>query len=141
MCAAIVQLDRTYYLYYLVLRFNSDLCAAYLDYYATLTQILRALVALTQLVASTTSRLRPVLPVACHTSRDNGGVPHMDLTNSGPSIPPPSHPVHPYHPASSNPMYPIIPSSALKRQFLLENRIKLIRSSIFYEGYPPTSLP
>ena len=53
LCAAMVQLYRTYPLYYLVLRVSSDLCAAYFYYFAALTQILRTLTAPTQLVPAT----------------------------------------------------------------------------------------
>ena len=100
-----------YYLYYLVLHFSSDLCAAYLDYSADLTQILRALAAPIKLVASTTSHFRMPLPVACRSSRENCGAP-LAPSNVGHSIPPPSHPVRLYHPASSKPVSPIILSSA-----------------------------
>ena len=124
MCAAIVHFYRTYYLYYPVISFSSDLCAAYLDYYAALTQILRYLAAPTQLVASTTSRRHPLLLVPRHTSRDNGGAP-LAPAIIGPSItpPPPSQPhlirsVRPIHPLASHfiPLYqpahkkPISPS-------------------------------
>ena len=61
LCAAIVQLYRTYDLYYLVLRASSDLFAVYLYYFDALTQILRALAALTLLVPSTTSHRPPPL--------------------------------------------------------------------------------
>ena len=50
LCASIVQLHCTYSLYYLVLCVSSDLCAVYLYYFAAMTQIIRALAALTQLV-------------------------------------------------------------------------------------------
>ena len=46
LCAAIVQFYCTYYLYYIVLRCSSYLCAAYLDYSSDLTQTLCALAAL-----------------------------------------------------------------------------------------------
>ena len=52
---------RTHSLYYLVLRCSSDLCAAYLDYSAALTQKLRALAAPTELVAATASHFPPPL--------------------------------------------------------------------------------
>ena len=42
---AIVQLYRTYYVYYIVLHFSLDLCAVYLDYYVALTQTLHAFAA------------------------------------------------------------------------------------------------
>ena len=57
LCAAIVQLYRTYSLYYLVLRVS--LCAVYLYYSAALTQILRALASTTQFVPSTASCCPP----------------------------------------------------------------------------------
>ena len=59
LCAAIVQLYRTYSLYYLLLRVNSDLCAVYLYYFVALTQTLRTLAAPTQLVPATVSH-RPL---------------------------------------------------------------------------------
>ena len=52
-----------YSLYYLVLRVRSDLCAVYLDYFAALKQILRALAAPTKLVAATASRHPPPLNI------------------------------------------------------------------------------
>ena len=52
---------RTYSLYYLVLHCSSDLCAAYLDNSAALTQSLRALSALTQLVEATDPHYPPTL--------------------------------------------------------------------------------
>ena len=61
MCAAIVQFYRMYYLYYLVLRVSSNFCAAYLYYFAALTEIIRALVSPAQLVPATdSSRLSPL---------------------------------------------------------------------------------
>ena len=62
-CAAIVQLHRKYYLYYIVLHLSSDFCAAYLDYSAALTQKLRALAAPTKLVVATASRCPPPLKI------------------------------------------------------------------------------
>ena len=59
----IVQLYCTYYLHYLVLHCSSDLQAAYLDYSAALTQTLRTLAALTELVAATDSRRPPPLNI------------------------------------------------------------------------------
>ena len=47
-----------YYLYYPVLRYSLDLCAAYLDYSADLTQTLLAPAAPTELVADTASLLQ-----------------------------------------------------------------------------------
>ena len=79
------------FLYYPVLRFRSDLCTAYLDYSAALSQILHALAAPKKLVAATASRRLPTLPFARRTSRDNGGD-TLEPTNVGHSIPPPSHP-------------------------------------------------
>ena len=61
MCSHLVQLYHMYPLYYLVL---SVFCASYLDYFAALTQILRALAAPTQLVLATAS---------CRPSRANVG--------------------------------------------------------------------
>ena len=82
-CAAIVQFYRTYSLYYLVLCVSSNLCAAYLYYFADMTQILIALAASTQLVPATASR-RP--------SISNGGAPVPAPANVGTSILPLSHP-------------------------------------------------
>ena len=61
LCATIVQLYCTYYLYYLVIRASSDLCEAYLYYFVALTKILRALAELTQFVPATASCRMPPL--------------------------------------------------------------------------------
>ena len=89
LCAAIVKLYCTYYLYYLVLRVISDLCAVYLYYFAAMTQIIRALAALTQLVPSNASHLPPPLKSqwwrSC--SGTNRGAPIPARSNVGPFIP------------------------------------------------------
>ena len=59
LCAAIVQLYRKYYLYYLVLYCSSDLCENYLDYSSSMTKTLRALEEPTYLVASNASCCPP----------------------------------------------------------------------------------
>ena len=119
MCADIVQLYCTYHLYYLVLRFSLDLCAAYLDYSAGLTQILHEFAAPTQFVVENTYFHHPPLPIG-RTSRENGEYTNPGPANVGPSIPPTSYPCTincPSHPASIKPIYPIIPSSAYKAIF------------------------
>ena len=63
LCAAIVQLYRMYYLYYLVISVSSDLCAAYLNYFAALAQLIRALADPTQLVPAPASCRPPLLNV------------------------------------------------------------------------------
>ena len=101
--AAIVQLYRTYSLYYPVLCVSSDSCALYLYYFASPTQILRVLAAPTQLV-------QPPLPIARRPSRTNGDTPvpapmvallfQRVLTSVRPTpVPPMPHPVHPSHPS------------------------------------------
>ena len=61
LCAATVQLYHTYSLYYLVLRFSSDLCAVYLYYFYAPTQIIRALASLTHFLPNTASHIPPEL--------------------------------------------------------------------------------
>ena len=58
LCAAILQLYRTYSLYYPVLCCSSDLCAAHFYYSASLKKTLRTLAETIQLVEATAS-LRP----------------------------------------------------------------------------------
>ena len=72
----IVQLYCTYSLYYLVLHCSSDLCAAYLDYSATLTQP-------TYLVAATASHHPP--PLNCQWWRSRSGGP-LSIVNP-PALP------------------------------------------------------
>ena len=142
LCTAIVKLYHMYYLYHLVPSFSSYLCAAYLDYSAALTQILRAFAAPTQFVAATTSWRWPPLPVARRTSRDNGGSP-LAPANFSPYIPTlsesrPIRSVCPIQTVASQflPLY----HPSHKIQFIRVKRIKLIWSSVFSEGNPPTSL-
>ena len=54
-CAAIVQLYYTYSFYYVVLGVSSDLCAAYLYYFADPTQIMCVIESPTQWLPSTAS--------------------------------------------------------------------------------------
>ena len=96
----IIRENFSYYLYYLVLYFSSDLCAAYLDYSTDLTQIFRALAAPIKLVSAITSQFRLPLPVAFRSRRENGGAP-LAPSNVSHSIRPPSHLVRPSHLASS----------------------------------------
>ena len=119
-CAAIVQLYRIYYLYYLILHVSSYFCVVYLCYFAALTQILRALAAPTQLVKATVSHLPPPLKIQWWRSRSraNGGAPVPEPSNVSPSIPPLSY----QRPIQS--IYPIQPLSnqpAHKSQFLIAN--------------------
>ena len=89
MSASIVQLYCTYYLYYIVLCVSSDLCALYLYYFASPTQILGVLAAPTQLVLVTTSYSPPPLKIQrwryCSRSHDDAPVPAG--ANVGPSHP------------------------------------------------------
>ena len=109
MCAAIVQLYRMYYLYYLVICVSFNSCAVYLYYFASPTQILRVLAAPKQLVPATTSTTR-------RPSRANGGAPVPGpmvalpfwrvLTSVRPTpVPPIPPPVHMSHPASNQPKH------------------------------------
>ena len=97
----------SYYLYYLVLNFSSDLCAAYLGYSADLTQILRTLAAPKQLVAATTFHFCPPLPVACCSSREMVALPWRPLMLVTPSHPCPIRSVRPIQPLASQfiPLY------------------------------------
>ena len=108
MRAAIVQLYRTYYLYYLVLRVSSNFCADDLYYFASPTKILRALAVPTQSVPATASR-RP--------SRSNGGAPVPAPANFGPSILPPSDP---------RPLWSVLPIQPVASQFThTSQRVKI----------------
>ena len=135
MCAAIVQLYRTYSLYYLVLCVSSDSCALYLYYFSSLTQILRALAAPMQLVPSTASHRPLLLNSQCWSFRSNAndGAPIPTPANIFPSISPPSHqsPIQficPIHPLSNQTEHKI--------HFILENPGPIpIRSSQYYPAY------
>ena len=121
MCAAIVQLYHTYYLYYLVILVSSNLCAAYLYYFAALKKILYTLTSLT-------NWCQPPLPDACRPSIAHGGAPVTAPANVSTSIPPPYHFVRPSHIASSKPIKSYQP--AHKSQFIRENPRPIpIRSS------------
>ena len=115
MRAAIVQFYCTCSLYYLVLRVSYNLCAVYLYYFATPTQILRALAAPAQLVPATTYHHPPPLKSQwwCSCSGANGGAPVQAGANVGPSIPPPSHqsPIQSIRPISL--IQPVISQSIL----------------------------
>ena len=69
LCAAIVKLYHMYYLYYFVLRVSSNLCAAHLYYFAALTQILWSIAGPKQLVPATVSRRPPPLKIQWWRSR------------------------------------------------------------------------
>ena len=132
LCAAIVQLYRTYYVYYFALRVSFDLCAVYLYYFVAPTQILRALAAPMKLVPATASHHPPLLKSQWWRSRSgaNGGSTIITPANVGPSIPPPSHqcPIQ-----SIYTIQPVENQPAHKSQFLLANpRPIQIRSSQYY---------
>ena len=101
MCAAKVKFYRTYSLYYLVLCVSYDFCAVYLYFFTSTTQILRVIVAPTQLVPATTPHSPPHLKSQWWSScsGSNGGSPVPEGANVGPShpCPPTPHPFHPSH--------------------------------------------
>ena len=91
--AAIVQLYRTYSLYYLVLYVSSNLCAVYWYYFSAQTQILCALAAPKKLVTATNSHSQPPLKIQLWRSYSgsDGGAPVLAPANVGPSHPCPTN--------------------------------------------------
>ena len=140
LCAAIVQFYCTYYLYYLVLCVSSDLCALYLYYFPSLTQKLRILAALTQLVPATTAHSPPPLKSqwwrSC--SGANGGAPVSAGANVGPSHQHPIHsirPICPIHPVTSQLIKASI-SWSIRYDTIQSSRYNTIQPTI---GYNPAN--